>query len=404
VSALFRRFFALILICLMMVGVLSLSTAQTLSSLPAYTPDQAATLAREASLQGASLLKFRTCRGQLRVGVVQTCRVFVMGDSKTYGAGAGTGSQFTNGAFPFSRPSRLASIMAQGGIPVRTNSWFGTGGMSSIAAVTAYDTRRSGFTGWGGGEISLGGPALATANTNPGTFQPTVPVDRVSIFYVQRPGEGIFSVTKGSETFSINSQSATRAFVRSEIVFTIKDASPISITWTSGGYIDIIGESAWDSAVPGVEISNVSVYGVTSTYQADATNPWSPINAIGAYAPHLTIFNLWTNDLNTGAPLATAQANMQALITKAKLTGDCILEWPSIGGTSPSYGSDATRATWKATLATLATVNGCGFIDDELLLGGRTGAAAGALTADGVHEKAEAYDIEAQALSRYIFQ
>ncbi len=403
-SALFRRMFALILICLMLVSVPSLSAAQTLSSLPAYTPDQAAALAREASLQGASLLKWRTCRGQLRLGIVQTCRIAWVGDSKTFGAGAGTGTKFTVGAFPYSRPSRVAAILAQGGIPVRTNSWFGSGGMSSIADVMAYDARRTGFSSWSGGSVSLGGAALASGNTNPGNFQPSVPVDRVSVFYAQTPSQGQFTVAKGAESFTINAANATTAIVRAEITFTTKDANPIVITRTAGGFVNIVGEIAWDSATPGAEISNFAVYGVTSAYQADATNAYSPLNALGVYGPHLTIVNLWTNDLNTSVDIAVAQANMQAIVTKAKVTGDCILEWPSIGGTSPSYGADAVRLQWKAAMANLATVNGCGFVDDELLLGGRAGAVSAALTADGVHEKAEAYDLEGQALSRYFFQ
>jgi hypothetical protein len=365
---------------------------------------QNVTLAREASMQGASLTKWRTCRAKLRLALVSACKIAFTGDSKTFGAGAGTGPKFTVNAFGSSRPSRLAVLLGQSGLPTRTNSWFGAGGMSSIADVVAYDPRRSGFSGWSGGVVSLGGASLATGNTNPGTFQPSVAVDRASIFYVQRPGEGIFTVTKGSETFTINAQSATNAIIRSEITFATKDASPISITRTSGGYVEIAGMIAWDSAVPGIEISNFAVYGVVSGYQADASAAWTPLNALAAYAPDLTIINLWTNNLNTAVPLATSVADIQAIITKAKVTGDCILEWPSIGGTSPSYGADATRAQWKSALVTLASSNGCAFQDDEALLGGRAGAVSNGLTADGVHETGPGYDIEAQTLQRYTAQ
>ncbi len=86
------------------------------------------------------------------------------------------------------------------------------------------------------------------------------------------------------------------------------------------------------------------------------------------------------------------------------MTGDCILEWPSIEGPSPSYGADATRAQWKSALVTLASSNGCAFQDDEALLGGRAGAVSNGLTADGVHETGPGYDIEAQALQRYTVQ
>lgn len=118
----------------------------------------------------------------------------------------------------------------------------------------------------------------------------------------------------------------------------------------------------------------------------------------------LSIINLWTNDLGTGVAQTSAIASYQAIITKAKVTGDCILEWPSIAGTAPAYGSDPVRAQWKASLVRLAATNGCAFVDDELLLGGRAVAQANGATADGVHETAWAYDVEAQTLLRYLLQ
>lgn len=366
---------------------------------------QAASVAREAGIQGAALTKWRACRSKIRVGLLaSTCKAAFVGDSKSVGAGSGTGSKFTANAFGSSRPSRLATLLGQQGLAMRTNSWFGAAGMSTIADVLAYDPRRMGFSSWSGGAVSLGGAALATGGTTPGNFQPTVAVDRVSVFYQQSASQGQFTVSKGSETFSFNASNVTSAIVRGEVTFTTKDASPIVITRTGGGFINIIGEIAWDSAAPGIEISNFSVYGVVSGYQADSTQPWSPLNALGAYAPDLTIINLWTNNLNTAVPLATSVADVQAIITKAKLTGDCIVEWPSIAGTSPAYGADAVRSQWKASLVTLAATNGCAFVDDELLLGGRSGAQASGATADGVHENGWAYDVEAQALMRYLLQ
>ncbi|TCP65680.1 SGNH/GDSL hydrolase family protein [Sphingomonas sp. PP-CE-1G-424] len=365
---------------------------------------QTATLAREASMQGASLTKWRACRSKIRVAALATCKMAIVGDSKSFGAGAGTGAKFTINAFGSSRPSRLAALLGQQGLATRTNSWFGAGGMATLADVLAYDPRRTGFSAWSGGSVSLGGAALATGNTNPGNFQPSVAVDRASIFFVQTPSQGQFTVSKGSETFTLNAANATNAIIRSEITFTTKDASPIVITRTAGGFVNIVGMIAWDSATPGIEVSNFSVYGVVSGYQADVSNPWSPLNALGYYAPDLTIINLWTNNLNTSVPLATSVADVQAIITRAKLTGDCILEWPSIAGTAPAYGSDAVRAQWRASLVTLASTNGCAFVDDEALLGGRAGAVANGATADGVHEAGWAYDVEAQTLLRYLLQ
>lgn len=370
----------------------------------AQARQQVQSLSVQAGVQGASLTRWRACRGKLRLALLSTCKAAFVGDSKTAGAGAGTGAQYLIGAFPLSRPSRLAALLTVNGLSVRTDSWFGSAGNASIANVLTYDPRRSGFSGWGGGAVSLGGPALASGNTNPGNFQPSRPVDRVSVFYKQSSGGGQFTVAKGAESFAFNAANATNAIIRGEVIFTTKSAEPIVVTRTGGGYVDLVGEIAWDSATPAIEIANFGVYGVKTAYQADTTSAWSPRSALAAYAPDLTVVNLGTNDLNaTGTtPLGDYLTALQQIVTTAKVSGDCILEWPSIAATT--YGSDAVRASWRDAVAGLAMSNGCGFQDDEALLGGRTTATTMVTTADGIHEQAWAYDIEAQPLLRYVLQ
>ena len=351
-----------------------------------------------------SLSKWRKCRSQLLTGAVTVCRAAFVGDSKTFGAGAGAGAQYTNGAFPFARPARVAARLAASGVPIRTDSWFGAGGMGTIAAVLAYDTRRTGFSSWTGGSISLGGGALATSNTNPGNFQPSKAVDRVSVFYVQTPSQGTFTVAKGAESFTINAANATTALIRAEVTFATKDANPIVITRTTGGFVNIVGEVAWDSAAAGVEVANFGIYGSVTSYMADTTSVYSPGNALAVYAPVITIINAGTNDLAQGVSLASWLTSMQLLITTAKASGDCMVEWPTIASTSiPASGNgDApTRRAFRVALFNLAVSNGCGYVDDsQTLTDPATALANGAFGDAALHEAGWAYDAEAAPIAR----
>jgi lysophospholipase L1-like esterase len=352
----------------------------------------------------ANLLAWATARGKLRTGAADVARIAFVGDSKTVGAGAGTGSNYSVGAFARSRPARVAALLAAGGLNVRTDAFFGTAGMATVADALAYDPRRSGFSGWGGGLVSLGGVALTTLNANPGSFQPGGPVDRCSIFYHNRVDRASIAVAKGAESVTITpTAAAPGVLTRAEVTFATRDNAAITVTRSTGsGNVHLVGMVAWDSSKPGVEIANLGVYGVVTAYQADMTNAYSPANALAIYAPHLTVVNLGTNDLGQGVAMATWLAGLRVIIAQAKASGSVILCWPAVGGASPTFGADAVRGEWRSAARALALETGCLFIDEEALLGGRAVAHAGGAFADGVHESAWAYDVQAAAIARAI--
>ncbi|WP_294320372.1 SGNH/GDSL hydrolase family protein [uncultured Sphingomonas sp.] len=348
----------------------------------------------------ATLMVWRAQLARLKGGAADAARIACVGDSKTAGAGAGTGSQRMDGAFPKAWPTQLAGMFVGDGFVVR-DSWFGTAGMQSMAAIAAYDPRRSGFTGWGGGEVSLGGPTLATNGTNTGAFQPSRPVDRASVFVRISSGGGVLRISKGAESFTINT-AGTEGFTRSEIVFATKSADPIQYGWASGGYVSVAGTVAWDSALPGIEVANTSIYGTTSVVQSATAKPASPLAALGTYQPHLTFVKLGTNDINTGVTLPQWEANLRAIVATARTTGSVVLVWPSIGGVSPAYGADDVRRRWQATALRIALTTQSMFLDEEALLGGRSGAQASGALPDGVHTAAWAQLLEAATQYRVI--
>ncbi|MBB3693007.1 SGNH/GDSL hydrolase family protein [Sphingomonas sp. BK580] len=349
-----------------------------------------------APYSGPLLPKWRKALNGLRAGNAGNIRLAFYGDSKT---------RFfpLAGGAPKSKSRRVGELLASAGVPAITDTIFGCGGAGTMAEAVSYDPKLSGFSGWAGGNVSLGGAAFYTAGTNPGTFTPSKPVDRVTVYFVQAPGQATFSVTKGSETFAQTSN-GTAALGKVDVVFTTKDASAITIARTGGGNFNLVGIVAWDSAVSAVEIANFGVSGVKSSFQADISAPHSPLNALGSYAPHLTVINLGTNDLNAAdVPLATFLANMGAIIDKAKVSGDAIILWPSIGGAGTNGGSDADRLTWKTALRALAVTKSVPLLDEEVLLGGRAAAAADWMY-DALHELPPATFLEATALTHLILR
>lgn len=351
-----------------------------------------------------ALPKWSKARDALRAGGTSNPRIAFVGDSKTRGAGVGTNNslnQGLTGAATKAKHFRLAQLLNQAGIPAQAETWFGSGGTGTIPDAVAYDPRLSGFSGWSGGAASLGGGIFSGGVTNPGQFTPGVAVDRVSLFFRNGSDRPPFSIAKGSETVNVTSDGVAR-ITRFEAAFTSRDTNPVVVTRTSGNSLQLIGLVAWDSSKPAVEIANFGVFGCLSAYQANATDVWSPANALAVYAPHLTVVKLGTNDLNQSVPLATYLANITTIVQKAQLSGDVIVCWPAVAGTSPTGGNDTVRATWKAALKALAVRLDCVFADEEALFGGRLGAQTNGWFADALHENAAGYFCEANALVRLL--
>lgn len=348
----------------------------------------------------ATLQPWTAAKEALRTSGTNARFAFV-GDSTMRGTGAGTangGGQLLTGAATKSVPARVAAAFAATGLPVIANSIFGFGGAGSIADAVAYDARLSGFTGWAGGVVSLGGPAFSTQNTNPGTYTPDTPVNRLSVFYFDADTRPPITVTKGSETFTITPSSATPKLSRAEITFATKDASPISFTRASGNSMHIDGLLAWDSTKPGVEIAGFGISGITSAGQADATSGYAPLTALGIYAPHHTLICLGANDLRTGVSLDTSLANISAIIAKAKVSGSVTVMWHTTA--DAAFGTPAVRAQWRDAQRALAISQGCTFIDMETFLGGQAAlAASGILASDGIHLTAAGQDAEAAVIA-----
>ncbi|USQ94189.1 SGNH/GDSL hydrolase family protein [Caulobacter sp. RL271] len=87
--------------------------------------------------------------------------------------------------------------------------------------------------------------------------------------------------------------------------------------------------------------------------------------------------------------LATFQANLQALITAAKVSGDCVMfaEAPS----APTRQTQAIQDQYNQVMADLAASNGCAFFDFVARGSGYAAMAAQGYYVDDTHLRAIGY-------------
>ncbi|HEX7857247.1 MAG TPA: SGNH/GDSL hydrolase family protein [Sphingobium sp.] len=342
------------------------------------------------------LLRWKKAIGRMRTAEGYRPLVAMVGDSKTAGVGTDPNAQFRAAT---SLPTRLAQILTARGLPAIAESMWGSAGTSAIPA-SLYDPRRSGFSGWslyGGvsGDGGIGGELSLTTGTSAGIFTPSIPVDRVRLFYKQ--GEG--GIATASATVTVDADATVRAtlpgsaspsYTRSPAVDLGALAShAIKVNPAGTAPFYLAGMLAWNSAAPAIDIANIAAAGVKASWQTTSAR----LKWLEALAPDLTIINIGSNDmLSTGATdIAAFTASVQATITRAKLSGDVMLLFPAIGRDTGSavtqvLVSDAQRAPFRTALAALAASNGCAFVDEQALFGGRDMAQSAGLFADSLHE------------------
>ena len=246
-----------------------------------------------------------------------------MGDSIVNGITSGTIAQ--------AHSTMLKNALSNDyGLPAHDNAWFGSGDDGQGGAPRQnVDSRFVKGSSWTAdyttyGKVLGGGIWKATTNTNSLAFTPDIAANKVTIYYLQTPSSGSFSIDYngiGTQVVSCTGTNALRAYN-----FTAGNGNntTYNIKWSSGGEVQIAGVVVGQQNRSHVIIANAGVNGSKSADGAGTTYPWSPINAISTISPKLVMANYGTNDRNTGVANATYQANMQAIITAAKAVGDYV--------------------------------------------------------------------------------
>lgn len=202
------------------------------------------------------------------------------------------------------------------------------------------------------------------------SFTPPNNVDTFVFYYPTNTTLGSCTVQIDSgATTSVNENLPAGGYTSVTLTASL-GSHTFNVNWASGVcfWASIVG---YNSSSKEISIYNMGWAASLAANWDASTYGWDPINAIALVAPDLTFIDLTINDWNAGTNLSTYSAEIQALITAAKASGDVILM--SGNPSDPTFGSDAslaTQQTYVAAMETLAYSNNVPMIDVWTLFGG----------------------------------
>lgn len=291
------------------------------------------------------------------------------GDSTTSGA---TGPKIKSKSFP----SALAKALTAAGIQSSSNnSIFGSAGVASVAAYTAYNPYLgTPSAGWiQNSNTSLGGKIWSNStDTGAWPFSPPEKFDTIDIWYFQNTGNGVFTVDVGGAVLS--GGTINTAGVSALIKATVSTGAAAAIQTLnlkrSSGAVYIVGVDCYDSTAKSLRVFNA---GWSSSTSIDWTNggsaPYAPLNAIATIAPDILNINIGINDWNGGISVDDYLTNIQKIITAAKPTSAIILSGP-MQSDPGTYASESRQNQFIDGLLSLAKTNQICFTNLTNLLGG----------------------------------
>jgi len=342
----------------------------------------AATDVLTSGFSSANFRRWRTALANVRNGA-SGMKVLCIGDSTTQGQGSDTRLSIPQNA---SYPIRLASLL---------NSYYAPamhGLVTAPQVLNSLADNRWTYTGeWAESTFSLGNSGtLINQNglTGSAICTPGVDADTYDVYYIAYPGGGTITATATGGTPVVQSTNVAANILKITCVAASSStANTVTITNAVGNsYISCIEPR--NSSVAQIRVGNA---GVGSSKASDwVLNPTSfgAPKFINVFAPHLTIIQLGINDAAGTTPsVATFTANLQTLITSAKVSGDVIIA-TSIASNGLPYLTHQTN--YNAAMQTLAETNNCGFVDIYTRLGG-VYSASNTLYFDGLHPSSAGY-------------
>lgn len=319
---------------------------------------------------------------------LQQARIACVGTSITQGYGASV-DQFTN-AHLCNWPAHLANRFNAAGRPTQIDSLWGNGGVSKNA-MDAYDNRLGALDAlaWTvATHKSLGGYGFTNiSTTEPLVWTPSCPWSYLEIYYQTSPGNGQFTISSNAGLLATKDGDAADGFVRTNIAaFAAPTYSPVTITPLNDGPVTIFGIHPWAFQAPGVSVMNMGWQGAKASDHADATNPWSALNALPIVVPDLTIIELGANDWAnaSGVTSLTFKAQVESILLAALSTGDALL-MPS-PPTNTATVTEDRQASFRAVMQELAEEYSVPYLDLNARWGGYAGADATNYI-DNVHPK-----------------
>jgi lysophospholipase L1-like esterase len=294
-----------------------------------------------------------------------------IGDSTTMGLYAL--SNGSTGARPYCIANCVAKILNQrysgygatSGAPIsHAESFFSDNYVSSLANVTAYDTRLA-FSGTWVLSTDLFFAAGTFVSASSGatlSFTPAIAFDTIDIYYITAPTYSSFTVNiNGGSTLATVTTNIAASLLKTTVSCTAgtAGANTVKIVAGSGSYNEIAGIAVRLSTAPAIEHYNGGASGTTAAGQASTSGaPFNTVNGIPVVAPDVTHICLDINNINGStqssalAALPAWQTAIGTLITAGQGTGDVILRTGNPIG--QAAGTNGAAAVYYAAYYQLA--------------------------------------------------
>lgn len=302
-------------------------------------------------------------------------KVAWVGPSTIAGTGAGDGANYRDGMRKKALPYRVAEMLTARGLPCFDGSFWGT--QHYFSEVMDIDPRISIPAGWVestapvaavGGEMFRHNDASTNLKI---TFTPDVDYNAADVYIPSYTNFRNVAIDIDGVNVENSLGDTTPQGMRRR-TFTSANAAALS---TPGKYPIAIGKQTvqsgsaylcgidtFDTTNPKVSMLNMGWGGSDSADWADATYPFSPLAALVAVDPDLTIIELGPNDQQRPTDIPTFTARLTAMVTAALSVGDCILVMAPKDGLVPPTGAP-TEMEYRNAMLAVAVANGCVFVD-----------------------------------------
>lgn len=349
----------------------------------------------------ANLRNLRKAKARVAAGEGNGKIAFI-GDSTNAGYTGVTGQNFRAKSYIAYATQRLKAM----GIKARyTSIWGASNRTQTPADYMAYNPEVTLGAGWvftGAGGDTIGGPAFYNNSAETAmTWTPSEPCDRFDVYYYQNTGTGY-----------ANLSAAVDGTAKPQIVTSGPSATVVKVTVDAGAVgthtlslsrvvpggapataqIYLIGVEAYSSADYNLSMLNMGWAGSTTANWNSRSSTIRPYAALPIVAPDCTFINLGINDRNPDfGPIASAtyMANLDALITVAKQTGDCILMVPFPSATNKVTAEN--QEIYNEIVRQLGRDRGCAVIDVPARWISQSNASALGWYGDGIHPNARGY-------------
>ena len=255
-------------------------------------------------------------------GGVSACKILLFGDSLmtgTYSNGTGNTPNTLQVRTPAANIARiLGKIM-----PTSTDSWFCDqnliiGGGLTYAQYTTYDPRLVFGGTWTQPTVSINiGCGVAFYGTNALsstiTFSPTNTYNTIDLYYYGYAGGGTISLQVGAQTAQTLNTTLISGVQKWTTTWTGSTSSAVaSITAAGGANAYILGMRCYNTAVPAVELIQISAPGQMLSGQYTPGNTLFT-NFATLLAPQLTLVEFDTNEAAAVSQTATYAAFVTAV-------------------------------------------------------------------------------------------